>query len=154
MTISLAGIAPYIRQHTQPSPTRIDAWVDVQVLLPAAAVLRRVGSANDPNEWFDLACITGLDLGVAREAIEVLYHFCDRADVLTLRVLLPRDAPTVPTLTGLYPGVRLFEAELRELLGVTVSGLPEDGRLFLPDDWPPGEYPLREAVTSLGQGGE
>jgi len=30
------------------------------------------------------------------------------------------------------------------MLGVAVIGAPDEGRLFLPDDWPDGVFPLRK----------
>jgi Ni,Fe-hydrogenase III component G len=30
------------------------------------------------------------------------------------------------------------------MLGLTVTGTPDPSRLFLPDDWPDGVYPLRK----------
>ena len=37
-----------------------------------------------------------------------------------------------------------FERELSEMFGVTVVGIPNPERLYLPDDWPEGVYPLRK----------
>jgi Ni,Fe-hydrogenase III component G len=31
-----------------------------------------------------------------------------------------------------------------EMLGVKIENHPNPKRLFLPDDWPEGEYPLRK----------
>ncbi len=88
--------------------------------------------------------ITGLDPGVATGQLHVLYHFAEGAAVVTLRLALPRDAAEVPTLRPLIPLAAIFEQELSEVLGVAVVGAPIRGRLFLPDDWPEGVYPLRK----------
>jgi Ni,Fe-hydrogenase III component G len=74
----------------------------------------------------------------------VLYHFCQDAAVATLRVPLPREAPVVPSICGLIPSASLFERELMEMFGVVCEGTPDPRRLFLPDDWPDGTYPLRK----------
>ncbi len=85
-------------------------------------------------------------------SIEVLYHFCSGAAVVTLRTYIPREAACVPSICGLVPSAGFFERELSEMLGVTVidpagrgaSSAPAAGRLFLPDDWPECLYPLRK----------
>jgi Ni,Fe-hydrogenase III component G len=30
------------------------------------------------------------------------------------------------------------------MFGITVAGAPDSSRLFLPDQWPEGSYPLRK----------
>ncbi|MCX6068730.1 MAG: nickel-dependent hydrogenase large subunit, partial [Chloroflexi bacterium] len=48
------------------------------------------------------------------------------------------------------PPASFFERELQEMLGFLVTGLDISERLFLPDDWPEGVYPMR-ADFSLEQ---
>jgi Ni,Fe-hydrogenase III component G len=74
----------------------------------------------------------------------VLYHFCSGAAIVTLRTHIPREAACVSSICGLVPSAGFFERELSEMLGVTVVDAPAAGRLFLPDDWPEGVYPLRK----------
>jgi Ni,Fe-hydrogenase III component G len=76
--------------------------------------------------------------------LEVLYHFCSKAAVITLRVSLPRENPVVPSIYKLIPACSLFERELMEMFGVVCEGTPDPRRLFLSDDWPQGKYPLRK----------
>jgi len=57
---------------------------------------------------------------------------------------LPREAPVVPSLSEIIPSAEAFERELREMFGVEISGLKTPERLYLPDDWPEGVYPLRK----------
>ena len=129
-------LAPWARESGTPEPGRRDVVVDAGDLLDAVAALRAAGAGY-------LAAITGLDEGPAG-AIEVLYHFCAGAAVLTLRARLQRDAATVPSLCAIVPSAGLFERELREMLGVDVDGLPDPSRLYVAEDWPAGVYPLRK----------
>ena len=76
--------------------------------------------------------------------MEVLYHFCRGAEILTLRVVTFRNDAHVPTISHLIPSASLYERELMEMLGVNVIGTLDPRRLFLPDDWPAGSYPLRK----------
>lgn len=123
--------------QSAPEPNRIDLIVEPARLLDCVAPL---ASAH----WGYLSAITGLDHGVESGQLEVLYHFCNRAAVVTLRVPLPRQNPVVPSVCGLIPAATLFEREVMEMFGVVCEGTPDSRRLFLPDDWPDGTYPLRK----------
>lgn len=87
--------------------------------------------------------ISGID---SRERIELMYHFAHDATgtVLTVRIMLDRQAPVVDTLSGVLKGAWWIEREIHELLGVTFSGHPEPKHLLLSDDWPAGDFPLRQ----------
>lgn len=75
----------------------------------------------------------------------VLYHFCEGAAVVNLRVHPPSlQDPSVPSICELIPYATLYERELQEMLGIEVKGTPNPGRFVLPDDWPDGVYPLRK----------
>lgn len=96
-----------------------------------------------------LITITGVDAG---EDVDVLYHFLRYGDPsdgdlgegveVTLRVAVPKDDPTVGTITDRIPGAALYERELMDMLGVEVTGHPDPRKLLLPDDWE-GGAPLR-----------
>ncbi|MBE2267380.1 MAG: NADH-quinone oxidoreductase subunit C [Anaerolinea sp.] len=115
----------------------------VDVRIAATDLLAAVHALTDAH-WGYLAGITGLDLGADAGQIEVLYHFCAGAAVLTLRVLIDRTHPVIPSLCGLLPPATFYERELREMLGVEITGLTNTDRLFLPDNWRDGVYPLRK----------
>ena len=120
-----------------PEPGRIDLAVESGRLLDCVGVLINA-------HWGYLSAVTGLDLGPQDGHLEVLYHFCQKAAVLTLRVTLPRDGAKVPSICGLIPSATLFERELMEMFGIVCEGTPDSRRLFLSDDWPEGVYPLRK----------
>lgn len=96
------------------------------------------------NDWGYLATITGVDLGVEAGEIEVMYHFCHGAAVVTLSVKVPRDNAIVPSVCGLIPSASFYERELLEMFGVTITNTPNTDHLFLPDNWPENVYPLRK----------
>jgi Ni,Fe-hydrogenase III component G len=130
-------IAGWTIETSTPEPNRLDGVMDAGHLLSA---VRAIDSAH----WGYLAGITGLDLGMEAGQILILYHFCADAAVLTLRVSVPREAASVPSICEVLPPASFYERELREMLGVEVVGLPNADHLFLPDDWPDGVYPLRK----------
>lgn len=139
------AIASQILEHwawktetTRPSDTRIDSLLSVvDDLVPIVVALRvkRLG-------W--LSAITGIDPGPEAGYLEVLYQFSTGVVVVTLRVRVPREAPVVPTLSEVIPSAEIFERELREMFGVEVAGLRHPVKLYLPEDWPDGHYPLRK----------
>ena len=49
-------------------------------------------------------------------------------------VQVPKSDPHVPTISGLIPGAVNTEREKQDMIGVTVDGIPESRRIFLPDD--------------------
>ena len=121
-----------------PAPDRMDVYMSrPEDLIVAAAGLRvkRLGY---------LAAITGLDPGVDVDRLEVLYHFCSDAATITLRFQLPKQTPTISSLSEIIPGAEPFERELREMFGITVVGLKNPEYLYLPDDWDEKVYPLRK----------
>lgn len=139
-TLRLASrmVSEWAQETHNPEPYRVDGLMaSADDLLNAVIMLRvkRLGY---------LAAITGLDLGEEAGEIEVLYHFCTGPVVVTLRVRTPRDAPSVPTLSHYIPSAEPFERELSEMFGVEIVGIPNPERLYLPDDWPEGVYPLRK----------
>ena len=125
---------------SRPEPNRLDVPVPAEDVAQAAQALGR-------ERWGYLAAITGLDHGPEADRLEALYHFCSGAAVLTLRALLPRHGGTVPSVAETFPLAMFFERELSEMFGVTVAGTPDPSRLFLPDDWPTGVYPLLKDVN-------
>jgi Ni,Fe-hydrogenase III component G len=130
----------WARATAMPEPGRLDVVVDAADLVSAVAALDEMG-------WGYLAALTGLDFS-EKGAFELLYHFCAGAAVLTLRVGIPREDPSVPSICGVIPSASVFERELSEMFGVTVVGTPDDSRLFIPDDWPEGVYPMRKDVAA------
>lgn len=131
-------LAPFAKGTHNPETNRLDVQIEANDLPSATAAL------TDAS-WGYLSAITGMDLGAETNELEALYHFCEGAAITTLRVHLPRvDCPEIPSISGKIPAASFFERELSEMLGVTVVGTPDASRLFLPDDWPNGVYPLRK----------
>jgi Ni,Fe-hydrogenase III component G len=92
---------------------------------------------------FDTLCtITGLDEGTT---LAMIYHLT-RQDgvVINLKTSVPKENPTIKTITGYFPSAEFYERELVDLFGAKVEGLPEGSRYPLPDGWPEGQYPLRK----------
>lgn len=122
-----------------PESDRLDAQI-------AAADLPGVVSTLEAQQWGYLIALTGLDNGAEAGDMEVLYHFGAGAAVLTLRVTIPREQAVVPSISRIIPYASVLERELGEMFGIEISGTPDPSRLYLPDDWQEGVYPLRKDV--------
>ena len=132
-------------ETSHPDPTRMDAVI-------AAADLHAAIQTMHESGWGYLSAITGLDLGPEQGQMEILYHFCNGPAIVTMRVRQSRDTqPVVPSIADVIPPASFFERELQEMLGIKVEGLNNSNRLFIPDDWPEGVYPMR-ADFSIEQG--
>lgn len=136
-------LAGWTMEGNRPAANRLDVVIEAGNLTPAVGALQQ-------RNWGYLAAITGLDLGPEAGKMEVLYQFCEGAAVVTLRVMVDRDSAVIPTVCGLIPSAGFFERELSEMFGITVEGTPNTDRLFLPDEWPEGQYPLRKDFQILG----
>lgn len=132
-----ARLAPFTDVVEEAAEDRLNVSLPVEHLLPVAAALLE-------GQWSYLSTITGTDLGPEAGEFEVLYHFSSGALVSTVRIRIPRDEPAVPSVCELIPVASFYERELMEMFGIVVEGTPNPDRLFLPDDWPTGIYPLRK----------
>lgn len=145
-----------VSTHT-PEVGRLDITIEAAHLKEA---VKKVLDA----QWGYLSAITGLDnqefltdetgakkIDPDHGNLEVLYHFCAGAAVLTLRVSLPYDHPVVDSIYEVCPTSTLYEREAAELFGIEFFGTPVTDHLVLPDGWPAGIYPLRKSFTGLNQ---
>jgi len=95
-------------------------------------------------DYARVVTITAVDTG---EKFEVIYYIDVQCEVTSVRVEIPRENASIPTITDLVPGALLYEREVRELFGIDFKGHPDPQHLLLPDDWPDGLYPLRKELT-------
>jgi NADH:ubiquinone oxidoreductase subunit C len=164
-------VKPWTQVVTHPEKNRTDIVISPENLEQAVAALI---SAH----WGYLSAITGLDYpGLSPVAsaekqwnrlteetdldneqheghIEALYHFNNMDATVTFRVLLHYNKAVLPTLCNLIPSATLYERELIEMFGVTVTGTPSTEKLLLPDDWPDGVYPLRKSFQGFPEQSE
>ena len=91
------------------------------------------------SNFYHLSTITGVDDG---EQIELYYHYWD-GEGLSLCIELPRENPSVDTITDMIPGAAFYEREVFEMLGVKFENLKDMRRLLMADDWDGKDFPLR-----------
>lgn len=74
------------------------------------------------------------------EVVEILTSHGAHQVVVMMKVKVPRDSPSVKSLTGLYWNANWYEREIWEMYGINFEGHPELYPLLLPDElvgyWP------------------
>jgi Ni,Fe-hydrogenase III large subunit len=95
----------------------------------------------DADNTASISAISGIDLG---EKIGLMYHIRTNGAIVTIRTEVPKENPTISSITDINPGASFHEREAADLFGVVFQGHPNLYRLVLPDDWPENLYPLRK----------
>ena len=82
--------------------------------------------------------------GIAPERFEVVVNLLNLRDRVRLRVRVqvPEDDPTVPTLFDMYPGTEAMEREVFDMFGIRFTDHPDLTRILMPEDW--DGFPLRK----------
>jgi NADH-quinone oxidoreductase subunit C len=98
---------------------------------------------RDELEFQTLHNLDGTDYP-KQNAIAVTYHVHSYTHkvIVPLKAYLPREAPTIRSVTDLWKGANWMERETWDLLGVTFEGHPDPRRVLLPEDWQ--GHPLRK----------
>jgi len=93
-----------------------------------------------------LSVTSGSDKG---DVVELIYHFHvnygypKKETSINMKVQLPKDDLTIPTITDLVPGAITTEREKQEFLGVDVVDIPDSRRLWLDENYPKDKHPWR-----------
>jgi NADH:ubiquinone oxidoreductase subunit C len=94
-------------------------------------------------EFYHLITITGVDTG---STIDVFYHFWRDREFLSVKTTVTKEKPMLDSISDFLSSSLLYEAEVKDLLGVLFNGNPLMGRkLLLPENYPPeAPPPLRK----------
>jgi NAD(P)H-quinone oxidoreductase subunit J len=93
----------------------------------------------------------GIDLGPGQELVSV-YHLIkvgdnsDRPEEVRLKVFLPRENPTVPSVYWIWKTADWQERESYDMFGIIYEGHPNLKRILMPEDWM--GWPLRKDYIS------
>ncbi len=115
-------------------------YVSVEKLIDVLRFLK-----NNEQTYFDLlSCVTGIDNGVAKGTMEIVYTLFSipNAHSIHVRVELNRENPEINTATFLWKTAEWHEREIFDLLGIKFIGHPDLRRILLPANWQ--GYPLRK----------
>lgn len=104
------------------------------ILVDPARVLDACLSVASFEGFYHLTTITAVDIW---EDIELTYHFWKGRSFVSVRTKVSKKKPEIQSIAASLPSAVLYEAEIRDLFGVTFVGNPYTGkRLLLPDDYP------------------
>jgi NADH-quinone oxidoreductase subunit C len=105
---------------------------------------------DDPD--LDLVYLTGLAGVDWLDYFEVVYHLHSlrRNHLAVVKARVDRDAPSLPSVSGVWYGAHLQEAEVYDLMGIRFEGHPNLRRLFLWEGF--AGWPLRKDFLQIGQG--
>ena len=130
---------PDVRFEQVHNPPQDVAHVPLEQYADFVAVARESGF----DVFIDLC---GVDYLNRHPRFEVVLNLLSHAHArrLRLRVGVPAAAPTVPSITGVFPGANFYEREAYDLFGLVFTDHPD-----LTDDWE--GHPLRKdyAVGSV-----
>jgi NADH-quinone oxidoreductase subunit C len=115
--------------------------IPINLLLEVCSFLH-----SDERLYFDyLACLTGIDNGVEKGTIDVIYNLTSipYQRNLTIKVtILRQEHSTIPTVSTIWRTADWHEREAYDLLGIYFKGHTDLRRILLPNDWQ--GYPLRK----------
>ena len=85
-----------------------------------------------------------LPISIKPERFEIVVNLLSHAsrERIRLRVQVPEEDPSVPTLFDIYPGSEALEREVHDLFGINFDGHPDMTRILMPEEW--NGYPLRK----------
>jgi NADH-quinone oxidoreductase subunit C len=105
----------------------------------AASAIHEIGvhMRHDPDLQFDsLMCLSGVDYG-PEKSLGVVYHLFSttKRHKITLKVEVPRQDGTLPTVCDIWRTAEWHEREAYDLYGMRFERHPDLRRILLPDDW-------------------
>jgi NADH-quinone oxidoreductase subunit C len=120
-----AGLDLFLDAHPMPPSSGLARSLVLPPETIAAAAERLLEAG------YHLEDIGGLDCA---EGILVNYHFnrYERFDRIVLRVLVPHENGSVPSIAAVFSGAEWHEREVTDFFGVTFAGNPNPSALLLP----------------------
>ena len=99
---------------------------------------------SDDLEFNFLAGLTVVDDWPTEPRFNVLYQLRNlaRPTNLRLKVRVPGDDPTMPSVTSIFQYADWHEREVYDMFGITFAGHPDLRRILMPADWE--GHPLRK----------
>ncbi len=114
------------------------------IVLEAQGVVEACRLLRDEYKFNLLGALTAVDFWPEDPRFAVVYQLYSMPHNawLGLKVLLPGDAPQIPSVTKVYPNADWHEREVHDMFGVEFSDHPDLRRILMPYDWV--GHPLRK----------
>lgn len=110
----------------------------------AIADIARYLAEEDELAFDSLMCLSGVDLGVKEENLEIVYHLFSMTHrhTVVLKTILPKEDPHIPSVEHIWKTANWHEREAYDLYGITFEGHSDLRRILMPEDWE--GHPLRK----------
>jgi NADH-quinone oxidoreductase subunit C len=115
----------------------------VMVEVPRDDYVAVVQAAKDTGftTFIDLCAIDHLGREPRFDVVVNLLSTEFRERIL-IKVALPAEDPTVPTISPVFTGADFYEREVWDMFGLVFTGHPDLSRILMPDEWE--GHPLRK----------
>ncbi len=99
---------------------------------------------KDQRQFTRLSAVTCIDRFPLEPRFEVVYllHSIPNNERLRLKVAVPSQDASLPSLCGVWTGANWYEREVFDMFGVRFEGHPDLRRILMPDYWE--GHPLRK----------
>ena len=125
---------------------RSESFRDQETMVVSGEKLIEVMTVlRDAFSYKYLIDLTALDFFPAQPRFQVVYHLWSHSKtpgLLRVKVEVPGESPSVPSVAGIWSTADWHERECRDLFGITFNGHPDMRPLLLTDDWE--GHPLRK----------
>ena len=111
--------------------------------IKSTAVRRAIKALKDKYSSLRLMTISAIDHGLD---FEFLYHIHIDGNVLTLRIVRPKEDNTLESIADIVPAANFIEREISDLFGIKIVNHPQPQPLILPENWPDDKRPLRKPL--------
>jgi len=105
------------------------------------------------QQYTFLSSVTAVDWLEREPRYDVVYHLLSIPNQSELRLKVRvgqsgEEHPSVPTISGIWPGANWYEREVYDLFGIIFTGHPDLRRILMPIDWT--THPLRKDYPLTG----
>jgi NADH-quinone oxidoreductase subunit C len=130
-------IAQDIRQADAEAVVDTVYFRDRATLVVAPTTIRTVLRQLRDKGYGALMSVHGVDYWPEEPRFGVLYELLDMREVdrITVKVRVPGDDPTVPSVTPEWPTADFQEREVYDMFGVVFPGHPDPRRILMPEDY-------------------
>jgi len=120
-------------------------------LLAEAGQIRRVLEHLHGKGYTFLTSLHGVDYYPEEPRLGVVYELLDmrRVDRISVKVRVPVQDASVPSVVELFPGADFQEREVFDMFGVRFEGHPDLRRILMPEDYE--GYPQRRDFPVGGE---
>jgi NADH-quinone oxidoreductase subunit C len=118
---------------------------DISLMVPSDEIVEVCKTLHDEFGFDVLAAESAVDYWPEQAPrFHVIYQLYSMThnQRIGLRVLLDGNAPSLPSVTGVYPNANWHEREIWDMFGVRFEGHPDLRRIIMPYDWE--GHPLRK----------